>query len=75
MAREAFVIAQLSDLHCGSPYFDGELLETAVKETIGVRPDLVVIGGDLTAEGYAHEFRRGADATSSPCSRPGSTRS
>ncbi len=57
MAREEFVIAQLSDLHCGSPYFDAGLLETAVNETIGVNPDLVVIGGDLTAEGYAGEFR------------------
>ena len=57
MAREQFVVAQLSDLHCGSPYFDPELLETAVNETIGVNPDLVVIGGDLTTEGYAAEFR------------------
>ncbi|CAN5745423.1 metallophosphoesterase [soil metagenome] len=57
MAREAFLIAQLSDLHCGSPYFDGGLLETAVSETVALAPDLVVIGGDLTAEGYAHEFR------------------
>src|SRR5207248_8813421 len=32
-------------------------LETAVKETIALHPDLVVIGGDLTAEGYAGEFR------------------
>jgi 3',5'-cyclic AMP phosphodiesterase CpdA len=57
VARDSFVIAQLSDLHCGSPYFDAELLETAVKETVALRPDLVVIGGDLTAEGYAGEFR------------------
>ena len=57
MAREAFVVAQLSDLHCGSPFFDAGLLETAVNETIALRPDLVVIGGDLTAEGYAGEFR------------------
>ena len=57
MARGSFVIAQLSDLHCGSPYFDADLLETAVNETIGLNPDLVVIGGDLTAEGYAGEFR------------------
>ena len=57
MARQEFVIAQLSDLHCGSPFFDGELLSTAVRETLAVNPDLVVIGGDLTAEGYAHEFR------------------
>jgi 3',5'-cyclic AMP phosphodiesterase CpdA len=57
VARQEFVIAQLSDLHCGSPFFDGELLATAVRETLAVSPDLVVIGGDLTAEGYAHEFR------------------
>jgi 3',5'-cyclic-AMP phosphodiesterase len=57
VAREAFVIAQLSDLHCGSPYFDGELLSAGVKEVIALDPDLVVVGGDLTAEGYAHEFR------------------
>ncbi len=56
MAREQFVVAQLSDLHCGSPYFDAQLLEAAVNETIAVDPDLVVIGGDLTAEGYAAEF-------------------
>ena len=51
------MIAQLSDLHCGSPYFEAELLEAAVVETIGLAPDLVVIGGDLTAEGYANQFR------------------
>lgn len=60
MEREAFVVAQLSDLHCGSPYFDAALLETAVAETIALAPDLVVVGGDLTAEGYAHEFRQAA---------------
>ena len=57
MARESFVIAQISDIHCGSPYFDGALLETAVNETIALGPDMVLIGGDLTAEGYANEFR------------------
>src|SRR5437764_6968706 len=57
MTREPFVIAQLSDLHCGSPDFDAELLETAVKEVIGLDPDIVVVGGDLTADGYAGEFR------------------
>ena len=57
MARQELVIAQLSDLHCGSPFFDGELLATAVNETLALEPDLVVIGGDLTTEGYPHEFR------------------
>ena len=57
MGREAFVIAQLSDLHCGSPLFDAELLDAAVRETLGLRPDLVVVGGDLTTQGYPNEFR------------------
>ncbi|MBA3654103.1 MAG: metallophosphoesterase [Actinobacteria bacterium] len=57
MRREAFVISQLSDIHTGSPHFDAALLETAVAETIAVQPDLVLIGGDLTTDGYANEFR------------------
>lgn len=57
MGRDSFVIAQLSDLHCGSPYFDGDLLGTAVDEIRALTPDLVMVGGDLTAEGYAAEFR------------------
>ena len=52
-----FVIAQLSDIHCGSVYFDGALLEAAVAEIIDLGPDLVVVGGDLTTEGYPAEFR------------------
>ena len=51
------MIAQLSDLHCGSPYFDGALLEAAVDEVLALGPGLVVIGGDLTAEGYPPEFQ------------------
>jgi Icc protein len=57
MHRDSFVIAQLSDIHCGSPYFDPELMQAAVSEVIALRPDLVLIGGDLTQEGYANEFR------------------
>lgn len=57
MTRDSFVIAQLSDLHCGSPYFDEALLVAAVNEICGLQPDLVIVAGDLTAEGYAGEFR------------------
>jgi Icc protein len=60
MRRDCFLIAQISDLHCGSPYFDPELLGAAVQEVVAVRPDLVLVGGDLTAEGYASEFRTAA---------------
>ncbi|MGH9011004.1 MAG: metallophosphoesterase family protein [Acidimicrobiia bacterium] len=57
MSRDSFLIAQLSDIHCGSPFFDPQLLHHAVEEVRAVAPDLVLIGGDLTTDGYAHEFR------------------
>jgi 3',5'-cyclic-AMP phosphodiesterase len=57
MARDSFLIAQLSDIHCGSVSFDAELLHHAVKEVLSLAPDVVLIGGDLTTDGYAHEFR------------------
>ncbi len=60
MRRDCFLVAQISDLHCGSPYFDPDLLSAAVQEVLAVRPDLVLVGGDLTAEGYANEFRTAA---------------
>ena len=57
MSRDSFLIAQLSDIHCGSPFFDPQLLRHAVEEVRALAPDLVLIGGDLTSDGYAHEFR------------------
>lgn len=70
--RDSFLIAQLSDLHCGSPFFDPDLLRSAVNEVVGLRPDLTVVGGDLTAEGYANEFRTAARflAPLLECERP-----
>jgi len=50
-------IAQFSDIHCGHPRFDPELMEHVVKEIDDLGPDLVVAAGDLTSEGYAPEFR------------------
>ena len=57
MSRDSFLIAQLSDMHCGSPFFDPQLLHHAVEEVRALAPDLVLVGGDLTTDGYAHEFR------------------
>jgi 3',5'-cyclic-AMP phosphodiesterase len=57
MSRDSFLVAQLSDIHCGSLLFDPELLHHAVEEVLTLAPDLVLVGGDLTTEGYAHEFR------------------
>jgi Icc protein len=49
-------IAHLSDLHCGSPYFQAEMLDRAIEEINGIAPDIVVISGDLTADGYRGEY-------------------
>ena len=50
-------IAQMSDLHCGSPHFVPSLLERAIAEINELRPDVVVISGDLTADGFRQEFQ------------------
>jgi 3',5'-cyclic-AMP phosphodiesterase len=51
-------IVQMSDLHVGTALFRAELLSAAVEETNELAPDLVVIAGDLTGEGYRGEFER-----------------
>ena len=58
MKSDHLTIAQISDIHCGHPLFDGDLLDHAVKEIAEMRPDLVVVAGDLTSEGYAPQFRQ-----------------
>lgn len=52
------VVVQISDTHCGHPYFDGELFDHALDEILDLQPDVVVVAGDLTAEGYAPQFRQ-----------------
>jgi 3',5'-cyclic-AMP phosphodiesterase len=46
----------MSDLHVGAGLFRPELLRAAIQEANGLAPDLVVIAGDLTMEGYRSEF-------------------
>ncbi|MEX2196852.1 MAG: metallophosphoesterase [Thermoleophilaceae bacterium] len=54
-------IAQLSDLHCGSPHFVPTLLERAIVEINELAPDLVIVSGDLTNEGFRQEFQTARD--------------
>jgi 3',5'-cyclic-AMP phosphodiesterase len=49
-------IAQLSDLHCGSPHFVPSLLDRAIVEINELAPEVVIISGDLTNEGFREEF-------------------
>jgi Icc protein len=46
----------MSDLHVGEGLFRPELLRAAIAETNELGPDLVVVAGDLTMEGYRSEF-------------------
>jgi predicted phosphodiesterase len=50
------VIAQLSDIHVGGGRYREQLLRTAVEEINAADPDLVVIAGDLTDEGYPDQY-------------------
>jgi 3',5'-cyclic AMP phosphodiesterase CpdA len=49
-------IAQISDIHCGEPTFDPELMQSIVDRVNELDPDLVAVVGDLTAAGYRWEF-------------------
>ncbi len=56
MLDKPLTIAQISDLHCGGPYFVPNLLERAISEINDLAPDVVVCSGDLTAHGFKEEY-------------------
>ena len=51
-----FTVAQISDLHCGSPHFVPTLLDRALVEINDLSPDLVIVSGDLTGDGLRAEY-------------------
>jgi 3',5'-cyclic-AMP phosphodiesterase len=51
-----FTIVQLSDLHCGQQFFLPHLLERAIAEVNEIGPDVVVVSGDLTSNGFKDEY-------------------
>jgi Icc protein len=53
----SITIAQMSDLHCGSPHFVPSLLERAIAELNELQPDVVIVSGDLTSDGFRQEFQ------------------
>jgi len=55
-SNRPFTIVQLSDLHCGEQFFLPNLLERAIAETNELRPDVVVVSGDLTSNGFKEEY-------------------
>ncbi len=51
-----FRIVQLSDLHCGQQFFLPDHLKRAIAETNELKPDVVVVSGDLTSHGFKDEY-------------------
>jgi 3',5'-cyclic AMP phosphodiesterase CpdA len=51
-------IAQISDLHIGSFNFREELLVNAIDELNSMDPDVTIITGDITENGYYLEFQK-----------------
>jgi 3',5'-cyclic-AMP phosphodiesterase len=54
-------ICQISDIHCGSPYFVSDLLERSILEINDLEPTAVVVSGDLTDAGYRQDFETSAE--------------
>ena len=50
-------IAHISDPHVGSPYFVPNLMNRVIAELNELKPDAVVVTGDLTAEGFRQEYK------------------
>ncbi len=50
------LIAQLSDIHTGGGRYQRALLDAAIAEINQARPDLVVVAGDVTDDGYPDQF-------------------
>ncbi len=53
-----FVIAHISDLHCGSRYHIPSLATRVMDELNELSPDVVVVTGDLTDMGFRQEFKQ-----------------
>jgi Icc protein len=50
------LIAQLSDVHVGGARHREELLRAAIAEVNAAEPDLVIVAGDLTDDGYPDQY-------------------
>ncbi|MBE0428436.1 MAG: metallophosphoesterase [Thermoleophilia bacterium] len=51
-----FIIAHISDIHAGSQYFVPNLMDRAVIELNELKPNVVIVTGDLTDQGFKQEY-------------------
>jgi len=52
------IIAHLSDLHFGMPEYVEELGDNVLKKIKEIRPELIVITGDITNCGYLEDYEK-----------------
>ena len=50
-------IAHISDPHVGSPHFVPNLMNRVIAELNQLQPDVVVVSGDLTTDGFRPEYK------------------
>lgn len=55
--NKSITIAHISDLHAGSQYFVSNLLSRAIQEINDLAPEVVVVTGDLTEQGFRQEYK------------------
>ncbi len=61
MDSRTFTIAQISDIHTGSSFFDENLMNSVIREINEMQPDIFIVAGDLTSNGYRDEFELAAE--------------
>lgn len=54
------LLIHLSDLHCGADTFSPRMLKTAIREINRLRPDAIVITGDITNTGLIDQYELAA---------------
>jgi Icc protein len=54
------LLVHLSDLHCGAETFSPKMLATAIKEINALKPDVVIVTGDVTNSGLLDEYKLAA---------------
>ena len=55
------IIAHISDLHISEATFDEEKFLAAVSEINNLQPDMIILTGDITNNGYYREFEQAAE--------------
>ncbi len=56
LSKSPITIAHISDFHIGSYHFVSNLLNRTIQELNELKPDVVIVSGDLTNEGYRQEY-------------------